>query len=119
VVGVSSYCGVCGGYPWRLDGTAPRRGYARPVVCVESICVCVPKVRTKRTVRVVARDGRDRAGVTDGDGDGDGDEAVGRDGRRRWVAHAVESARAEWGSDGVWVGARGGTGDGWTGDRWR
>ena len=22
-------------------------------------------------------------------------------------------------SDGVWVGARGGTGDGWTGDRWR
>ena len=69
--------------------------------------------------RVVARDGRDRARVADGDGDGDGDGAVGRDGNRRWVAHAVESARAGGASDGVWVGARGGTGDGWTGDRWR
>jgi len=84
------------------------------------VCVFRKSELNARTVRVVARDGRDRAGVTDGDGDGDGDgdEAVGRDGRRRWVAHAVESARAEWGSDGVWVGARGGTGDGWTGDRW-
>ena len=82
------------------------------------MCVFRKSELNARTVCVVARDGRDRAGVTDGDGDGDGDEAVGRDGRRRWVAHAVESARAEWGSDGVWVGARGGTGDGWTGDRW-
>ena len=84
------------------------------------MCVFRKSELNARTVRVVARAGRDRAGVTDGDGDGDGDgdEAVGRDGRRRWVAHAVESARAEWGSDGVWVGARGGTGDGWTGDRW-
>ena len=83
------------------------------------MCVFRKSELNARTVRVVARDGRDRAGVTDGDGDGDGDEAVGRDGRRRWVAHAVESARAGWASDGVWVGARGGTGDGWTGDRWR
>ena len=80
------------------------------------MCVFRKSELNARTVRVVARAGRDRAGVTDGDGDGD--EVVGRDGRRRWVAHAVESARAEWGSDGVWVGARGGTGDGWTGDRW-
>ena len=118
MVGVSSYCGVYGSDLWRLDVNTSRRGYVRTVVCAESICVCVPEVRTKRgrsRPRVVARDGRDDARVRDGVGD----DAVGRDGRRRWVAHAVESARAGWASDGVWVGARGGTGDGWTGDRWR
>ena len=48
MVGVSSYCGVCRSYLWRLDVNTPRRGYVRTVVCAESICVCVPEVRTKR-----------------------------------------------------------------------
>ena len=57
------------------------------------MCVFRKSELNARTVRVVARAGRDRAGVTDGDGDGDGDgdEAVGRDGRRRW-----EGIRGEW-----------------------